>query len=176
MKYHELKITASKSRKRAGRGISAGRGKTAGRGTKGQKARTGSTAKPGFAGGSNPLMKKLPKLPGFRSHRAPVENVYTGQLEQFSGKTVDATTLADAGLISAPYVSVKLLAKGELSKKVTVKLPAASEAAVAAVQKAGGDFQKAARLVRPKTSEKTKNTKRTSRAKAPKEAAEKTAK
>jgi large subunit ribosomal protein L15 len=163
MKYHELKITASKSRKRAGRGISAGRGKTAGRGTKGQKARTGSTAKPGFAGGSNPLMKKLPKLPGFRSHRASVENVYTGQLEQFGGKTVDAAVLAEAGLIGDPYVSVKLLAKGELSKKVTVKLPAASEAAVAAVEKAGGAFEKTARLSRSKTSTKTKNTKKTAK-------------
>ena len=154
MKYHELQTTSYKRPKRLGRGIASGAGKTAGRGTKGQKARTGSSAKPGFAGGSNPLMQKLPKLPGFRSHRVPPENVYTGQLEQFGGKTVDATTLADAKIISSPYVRVKLIVKGELTKKVIVKLPAASQTAVAAVESAGGSFEKTARLSRPKTSTK----------------------
>jgi large subunit ribosomal protein L15 len=154
MKYHQLQTTSSRKAKRVGRGISAGRGKTAGRGTKGQKARAGSSAKPGFAGGSNPLMQKLPKLPGFRSHRVPAENVYTGQLEQFGGKTVDAKVLAEAGLASSPYVRIKLLAKGELTKKVTVKLPAASGPAIAAVEAAGGAFEETARLQRPKTSAK----------------------
>lgn len=151
MKYHELQVTKSKHGRRVGRGIAAGRGKTAGRGTKGQKARAGSSAKPGFAGGQNPLMQKLSKLPGFKSHRTPAETVYTGQLEQFGGKTVTAETLAQAGLISSAYVSVKLLVKGDLTKKVTVKLPAASANAVAALEKAGGSFEKAARLARPKT-------------------------
>lgn len=154
MKYHELQTSKYSKSKRLGRGIASGRGKTAGRGTKGQKARAGSSAKPGFAGGSNPLMQKLPKLPGFRSHRVPAENVYTGQLERFGGKTVDATVLADAGLISSPYVTAKLIVKGELSKKVTVKLPAASASAVAAIEKAGGSFEQTARLGRPKTSDK----------------------
>lgn len=154
MKYHELQTTKPRSRQRVGRGIAAGKGKTAGRGTKGQKARTGSSAKPGFAGGSNPLMQKLPKLPGFKSHKVAPENVYTGQLDQFGGKTVDATVLADAKLISNPYVSVKLISKGDLTKKVTVKLPKASESAIAAVQSAGGTFEKTARLSRPKTSTK----------------------
>jgi large subunit ribosomal protein L15 len=156
MKYNELKLTKSKASRRVGRGISAGQGKTAGRGTKGQGARTGFSKNPGFAGGSNPLMQKLPKLPGFKSHRAKVENIYTGQLEQFANKTVDATSLADAGLISSPYVSVKLITKGEVSRKVTVKLTAASESAIAAVQKAGGSFEAVSRLQRPKTSQKTK--------------------
>ena len=154
MKYHELQTAKPKSRKRVGRGIAAGKGKTAGRGTKGQKARAGSSAKPGFAGGSNPLMQKLPKLPGFKTHRVAPENVYTGQLEQFGGKVVDATVLAGAKLISSPYVKVKLITKGELAQKVTVKLPAASESAIAAVQSAGGTFEKTARLSRPKTSQK----------------------
>lgn len=156
MKYHELQTSDRRTRKRVGRGIAAGRGKTAGRGTKGQKARAGSSAKPGFAGGSNPLMQKLPKLPGFRSHRVPAENVYTGQLDQFGGKTVDAQILADAGLISSPYVRVKLLVKGDLTKKVTVRLPAVSQAAAAAIESAGGTFEKAARLGRPKTSANAK--------------------
>jgi len=154
MKYHELQTKSSRSATRVGRGIAAGRGKTAGRGTKGQKARTGSKAKPGFSGGSNPLMQKLPKLPGFRSHRTPAETIYTGQLEQFAGKTVDAAVLAEAKLISNPYVSVKVLVKGDLTKKVTVKLPAASENAIAAIQSAGGTFEPTARLSRPKTSTK----------------------
>ncbi len=151
MKFNELQTTPSKSSRRVGRGIAAGLGKTAGRGTKGQKARACSSAKPGFAGGPNPLMQKLPKLPGFKSHRVAPENVYTGQLEQFGGKTVTAETLAEAGLISNAYVSVKLLSKGDLTKKVTVKLPKASATAIEAVEKAGGSFEKTARLGRPKT-------------------------
>ena len=154
MKYHELQTAKPSRRQRVGRGIAAGRGKTAGRGTKGQKARTGSSAKPGFAGGSNPLMQKLPKLPGFKSHRPTVENVYTGQLDQFANKTVDATVLAQAGLITNPYVKVKLITKGDLTKKVTVKLPAASKSAVAAIQAGGGAFEPTARLSRPKTNAK----------------------
>ncbi|HUY85269.1 MAG TPA: 50S ribosomal protein L15 [Candidatus Dormibacteraeota bacterium] len=158
MKYHELQTTKDKSRQRVGRGIAAGKGKTAGRGTKGQGSRAGSSAKPGFAGGSNPLMQKLPKLPGFRSYKLKAETVYTGQLEQFSGKTVDATVLAEAKLISSPYVRVKLITKGELTKKVVVKLPAASASAIEAVQKADGTFEKTARLARPQTSTKAQKT------------------
>ncbi len=157
MKYNELQLTKHKTGKRLGRGIAAGGGKTAGRGTKGQGSRTGSSAKPGFAGGSNPLMQKLPKLPGFRSHKIAAETVYTGQLNQFSGQTIDAKALADAGLISNAYVNVKVIVKGELNKKVTVQLPKASEAAIASIQAAGGSFESTARLGRPKTS--TKNTK-----------------
>jgi len=159
MKYNQLTLNKNRSAKRVGRGISAGQGKTAGRGTKGQGARTGSSAKPGFAGGSNPLMQKLPKLPGFRSHKLAAETVYTRQLEQFAGKTVDANVLAEAGLISNPYVNVKLIVKGDLTKKVTVKLPKGSESAIAAVQAAGGNFEPTARLGRPKTSSKKREPK-----------------
>jgi large subunit ribosomal protein L15 len=157
MKFNDLNLTKAKSRKRVGRGISAGQGKTAGRGTKGYGARTGSKAKPGFAGGQNPLMQALPKLPGFRSQHAKAENVHTGQLEQFGGKTVDSQVLADAGLISNAYVKVKLITgKGELTKKVTVKLPAISASALEAVQKAGGSYEQTARLGRAVTSEKSR--------------------
>lgn len=142
MKFNDLNIRSSKSAKRVGRGIAAGRGKTAGRGTKGQSARSGGRVRPGFEGGQNPLYQRLPKLPGFTSHRAKTENVYTGQLDQFSGKTVDNFTLANAGLVSSPYTKVKLVVKGDVTKKVTVKLQAASETAIAAVQKAGGSFDK----------------------------------
>ncbi len=161
MKYNELTATKSKNAsKRVGRGISSGKGKTAGRGTKGQKARAGYSRNHGFAGGQNPLMQALPKLPGFKSHRGKLELVYTGSLDKFSGKTVDGQVLADAGLLSSPYVSAKLVLKGEVSKKVAVKLPKASEAAIAAVESAGGSFEAVARLQQPKTSTKTKSTKR----------------
>jgi large subunit ribosomal protein L15 len=154
MKYNELNVSKHKSGRRVGRGIAAGQGKTAGRGTKGQGARTGAKARPGFSGGQNPLMQKLPKLPGFRSYRTKAENVFTGDLEQFAGKTVDTAVLADAGLISSAYVTVKLLKRGDLTKKVTVKLAGASSTAVEAVEKAGGSFEKVARQGRPVTSKK----------------------
>src|SRR3954468_18778222 len=103
MKYNELQPVKSKSPKRVGRGIAAGQGKTAGRGTKGQGARTGSSKKPGFEGGQNPLMQRLPKLHGFKSHKVRAENVFTDQLEAL-GATVDNQVLADNGLVSSPYV------------------------------------------------------------------------
>lgn len=151
MKFNELNVTSHKAGKRVGRGISAGQGKTAGRGTKGQKARTGSSKRPGFEGGQNPLMQRLPKLRGFKTHKVAAENVYTAQLEQFGGKVVDTTVLAEAGLISSAYVNVKLLKSGELTKKVTVKLQSASRTALEAVQNAGGSFEKTERLGRPST-------------------------
>jgi len=156
MKFSDLQVNKKKPTKRVGRGISAGQGKTAGRGTKGQGARTGSSRRPGFAGGQNPLMQQLPKLPGFRSLRTAAENVYTGQLDQFAGKTVDNEALAKAGLVSNAYTAVKLLANGDVTKKVTVKLQGASESAIDAVQSAGGSFEKVARVQRPVTSEKSR--------------------
>ena len=153
MKYHELQASANKSAKRVGRGIAAGQGKTAGRGTKGQMSRTGAKKKPGFEGGQNPLMQCLPKLHGFKSFKAPVETVYTGDLDALKG-TIDTAVLAEAGLISNAFVRVKLIVKGEVTKKHDVKLQAASEAAIEAIQKAGGTFEKVARAARPVTRKK----------------------
>lgn len=150
MKFNELNTSRNKSAKRAGRGISAGRGKTAGRGTKGQNARTGGGTRPGFEGGQNPLVKRLPKLAGFRSIRPKAENVYTGQLDRVKG-TVDNFTLFNAGITSSPYVKVKLVVKGDVKNKVTVKLQSASEAAIEQVQKAGGSFTVIEQVKRQKT-------------------------
>ena len=158
MKFNELRATKNKTARRVGRGIAAGQGKTAGRGTKGQGSRTGSSAKPGFEGGQNPLMQRLPKLPGFRSHKIKSENVHTNQLEQFAGKTVDTALLAENKLISNAFVVVKLLKKGELTKKVTVKLQAASDSAVGAIEAVGGSFERVDQVGRPKTS--TKNSRK----------------
>jgi large subunit ribosomal protein L15 len=147
MKYHELDTTPKKSAKRVGRGIAAGQGKTAGRGTKGQGARTGSSKRPGFEGGQNPLMQRLPKLRGFRSFKPKAENVYTDQLLAIGAK-VDNKSLADNGLVSSEYVAVKLLFRGEVSQKVTVELQGASTHAVDALQAAGGSFTKVPRPMR----------------------------
>jgi large subunit ribosomal protein L15 len=154
MKYNELNVSKNKTAKRVGRGIAAGQGKTAGRGTKGQMARTGSHKRPGFEGGQNPLMQRLPKLPGFRSFKTKAEVVYTKQLDAFSGKTVDAEALAKAGLITSPYVKVKVITKGEVTKKVVVKAQAISASALEAIQKAGGTFEKVDVLARPASTKK----------------------
>ena len=148
MKYNDLQATGTKSRKRVGRGIAAGQGKTAGRGTKGQGARTGSSKRPGFEGGQNPLMQRLPKLVGFKSHKVRAENVFTDELDKV-GANVNNESLAKAGLITSPYARVKLLTRGEVTKKVTVELQAASETAIEAIQKAGGSFKAVARQARP---------------------------
>src|SRR5690349_5384510 len=124
MKINELNVQKKKSAKRVGRGIAAGQGKTAGRGTKGQMSRTGSSKRPGFEGGQNPLMQRLPKLAGFRSFKTKAEVIYTGQLDAFSGKTVDTQVLADAGLVTSPYVRVKVITRGDVTKKVTLKAQA----------------------------------------------------
>ncbi len=147
MKFHELVVTKTPSKRRDGRGISAGRGKTAGRGTKGQKSRAGSSRRPGFEGGQNPLMQRLPKLRGFTSHRVKTQNVTTGELEQLSGN-VDSFTVFNAGLVASPYDPIKLIVKGELSKKLNVKLQGASANALAMVQKHGGTFEKTTRVKR----------------------------
>jgi large subunit ribosomal protein L15 len=154
MKFHELNVSTNKSAKRVGRGIAAGQGKTAGRGTKGQKSRTGSSKKPGFEGGQSRLMKRLPKLAGFTSKATRAEVVYTGQLDTFSGKTAGAEALAKAGLITSPFVKIKVITKGEVTKKVTVQAQAISASALAAVQKAGGSFERVAVIARPASAKK----------------------
>ena len=141
MKYNELNISRQKKPKRVGRGIATGQGKTAGRGTKGQKSRTGYTQRPGFEGGQNPLMQRLPKLHGHKALKPKAEVIYTAQLNQFAGKTVDTAFLAIQKLISSPQARVKLIVKGEVTKNVSVKLPAASKSAIELIEKAGGSFE-----------------------------------
>lgn len=148
MQYHELKTASKKSGRRVGRGIAAGQGKTAGRGTKGQGSRAGFSKKPGFEGGQNPLMQRLPKLRGFRSLRSKSVNIFTEQLNDL-GATVNNEVLAAKGLVESPYVKVKLLFRGEVKKAVIVSLQAASLNAMEAIQKAGGSFTAVPRQARP---------------------------
>jgi large subunit ribosomal protein L15 len=148
MKYSDLNLSQAKRGKRVGRGISAGQGKTAGRGTKGQKSRAGSTKRPGFEGGQNPLMQRLPKLRGFSSKIAKAETVYTGELNRLGAK-VDNQSLFEAGLITSPFNRVKLVTKGELTKKLTVNLQAASQSAIKAIEKNQGSFKRIPQPMRP---------------------------
>lgn len=150
MKFHQLNVTKNKSAKRVGRGIAAGGGKTAGRGTKGQSSRSGGKVRPGFEGGQNPLVSRLPKLPGFKSRRAPKQEVTTGQLETLGKKTVDNVTLAEAGIVDTPYYPVKLISKGELKLAVTLKIDSTSASALEMLVKAGGKFEKTNAPSKPK--------------------------
>lgn len=154
MKYHELQIESNKDRKRVGRGISAGQGKTAGRGTKGQGARTGKKLGHGFMGGQGPLVRRIPKNRGFKSLRVPAQVVYLDQLNDVKGASIDNFTLAEAGLVSTPYHTVKVIARGEYTGKATVKVQAASASVVAALTKAGGSFEAVPSPLRESTNEK----------------------
>lgn len=150
MKYNDLIVEKNTRPARKGRGIAAGQGKTAGRGTKGQKARTGHRKMPaGFMGGQRAIMQAVPKLKGFKSFHPKAEVVYTDRLNDLSGK-VDNVKLAEAALISSPYVKVKVISRGELKSKIELETQFASKSAVEAIKKAGGSFKKVAILQKAK--------------------------
>jgi large subunit ribosomal protein L15 len=147
MQLNELKGNpGSNHRKmRVGRGIGSGKGKTCGRGGKGQTARTG-VAINGFEGGQTPIHRRLPKR-GFTNHaRHEYETVNLGEIQKavdngkLDAKKIDLAALQSAKLIRKQGKEVKLLAKGSLSAKVTLHVHFASEAAKAAVEKAGGSL------------------------------------
>lgn len=144
MKYNELQVSANKNKKRVGRGISAGGGKTAGRGTKGQGARTGKKLSASFQGGQRALVQAIPKNRGFKSLRTPAQVVYMDHLNAFKGKVVDNMSLFEAGLVATPFHTVKVIARGELTEKVTLNVQGASKSVQAAITKAGGSFNKTA--------------------------------
>lgn len=153
MKYNDLVVEKNARPSRKGRGISAGQGKTAGRGTKGQKARTGHRKMPaGFMGGQRAIMQAVPKLKGFKSFHQKAEVVYTDRLNDLSGK-VDNFVLAEASLISSPFVKVKVISRGELTAKIDLETQFASKTAVEAIKKAGGSFKKVAILQKAKKAE-----------------------
>lgn len=159
MKYHELQVSATPDRKRVGRGIAAGQGKTAGRGTKGQGARTGKKLNAMFQGGQRPLAKAVPKARGFKSIRTAAQVVYLDHLNAFKGKTADNMTLFEAGLIGSPFQAVKVIARGELTEKVTLHVSGASKSVVEAVTKAGGTFVKTAVPLKQTTKDSKKSDK-----------------
>ena len=138
MKVHELAPApgSTRRRRRVGRGIAGKGGKTAGRGTKGQGARN--NIKPGFEGGQLPLTQRIPKLKGFKNpFRVEYNVINLDTLQEFDGDTVSPETLRAAGLVHK-HGLVKVLGRGELSRKLTVSAHAFSKSAVSAIEAAGG--------------------------------------
>lgn len=144
MKLHELQTSpgSRRSRKRVGRGTSSGYGKTAGRGQKGQLARSGGKTRLGFEGGQMPLFRRMPKR-GFNNiNRKEYAIINLDDLNQFrAGSEVNARVLLEAGVIKKELSGIKLLANGELKKKLTVKVNKVSKAAKEAVEAAGGTIE-----------------------------------
>lgn len=149
MKLNELSDNqgASKERMRVGRGIGSGKGKTGGRGVKGQKARAGVAIK-GFEGGQMPLHRRLPKRGFYNPFSVDYNEVNLGRIQQAvdAGKldttaTVTLDALLAAGVVSKPRDGVKILGQGELKAKLAFEVAAASKAAVAAIEGAGGSVK-----------------------------------
>ncbi len=143
MKLHELKPTPGSKhrRRRVGRGESSGLGRTSGKGNKGQKARAGASIRPGFEGGQMPLARRLPKK-GFNNAqfktRYAVVNLSTLEAKFADGDEVNEASLREAGLVKGVWDGVKILAKGDLSRKLTVSVDKVSAAAKEKIEKAGG--------------------------------------
>ena len=123
---------------RRGRGHGSGNGKTAGKGHKGQKARSGAP-RIGFEGGQMPLYRRLPKRGFTNPNSKGIEAIGIGALEVFDNDTeVTIDKLIEAGIIKKAKDGVKLLNKGTLTKKLTVKVNAFSEGAKAKIEELGG--------------------------------------
>ena len=141
MKLHELKPAEGSTAPawRKGRGPGSGNGKTAGKGHKGQNARSGGGVRPGFEGGQIPLYRRLPKR-GFNNifakHYAIVN---VNALDVFeNGAVVNAETLIEKGIIKKALDGVKVLGRGEVTKKVTVQAAIFSASAKEKIESVGG--------------------------------------
>lgn len=141
MKVHDLKPAegSRKARKRVGRGIGGKGGKTAGRGTKGQKAR--GSIPISFEGGQLPMSMRVPKLRGFNNpFRVEYQAINLDTIAESGLDEISPETLRAKGLISKGAL-VKVLGRGELDRKVTVKVHALSKSAEAAIVAAGGTVE-----------------------------------
>jgi large subunit ribosomal protein L15 len=133
---------AKSERKRKGRGIGSGLGKTAGKGHKGQKARSGGAKGPAFEGGQTPLQRRLPKRGFTNIFKKEFTLVKLSDLENFeSNAVVSPESLIEAGIIKGYKDGVKILANGELSKALTIRVHAASKAAVEKIEAVGGKVE-----------------------------------
>jgi large subunit ribosomal protein L15 len=142
MRLHTLKPRpgARHRRKRLGQGESSGHGKTSGRGGKGQTARSGSSTRLGFEGGQMPLIRRIPKR-GFNNarYRTRYIPVNLDALNRFEdGAHVDEASLRAAGLANGLADGVKILGRGELTRKLTVSAHAFSASARAKIEALGG--------------------------------------
>ena len=143
MKLHELSPVAGSTQvgKRKGRGTGSGNGKTGGRGHKGQKARSGGKVRVGFEGGQMPMQRRLPKI-GFRSRKAHESaEVLLYQLGLLDTEVVDLFALRAAKLVSGDAKKVKIVKKGEITKKLTIKGLLVTAGAKAAIEAAGGSVE-----------------------------------
>ncbi|MBT3699943.1 MAG: 50S ribosomal protein L15 [Alphaproteobacteria bacterium] len=146
MKLNQLSDNpgATKDRIRVGRGIGSGKGKTGGRGHKGQKSRTGVAIK-GFEGGQMPIFRRLPKRGFTNLFRKVFEPVNVGGIQKAiddkkidAKKLITAEVLQAAGLVGKIQDGVRVLAKGKITAKIDIQVDGASNAAVAAIEAAGG--------------------------------------
>ncbi|MDI6823778.1 MAG: 50S ribosomal protein L15 [Bacillota bacterium] len=127
-----------KARKRVGRGIGSGHGKTAGRGHKGQKARAGGGVRPGFEGGQMPLQRRMPKRGFTNPFRREYAIVNLDQLNRFADDTVvTEELLREEGLVKK-NLPVKVLGRGELERRLEVRVHAVSDRAREAITARGG--------------------------------------
>jgi large subunit ribosomal protein L15 len=141
MKLHELQPApgSRKERNRVGRGIGSGKGKTSGRGQKGQNARSGGGVRLGFEGGQTPLFRRLPKRGFTNINRKEYAIVNLDKLNRFEdGTEVTPELLLETGVISKLKSGVKILGKGQIEKKLTVKAHKFSASAKEAIEAAGG--------------------------------------
>lgn len=146
MKQHDLRPAegATQKRKRVGRGTGSGKGKTSGRGQKGQNARTGGSVRLNFEGGQLPLTKRLPKLRGFNNRfKVYYVPVNLDQLERIfdAQGEVSPDTLAAAGLLGNVSDPVVVLARGEVTKPLSVKVQRISATARQKIEAAGGTVE-----------------------------------
>ncbi|HIX71252.1 MAG TPA: 50S ribosomal protein L15 [Candidatus Enterococcus stercoravium] len=144
MKLHEMKPAegSRQVRNRVGRGTSSGNGKTSGRGQKGQKSRSGGGVRLGFEGGQTPLFRRLPKRGFTNINRKEYAVINLDVLNRFEdGTEVTAVTLVEAGIVKSEKAGIKVLANGELTKKLTVKAAKFSKAAEEAITAAGGSIE-----------------------------------
>jgi len=134
---------SKKARRRVGRGMGSGLGKTAGRGHKGQKSRAGGYHKVGFEGGQMPLQRRLPKR-GFKSANLKYNDEVTlTDLERLGADEVDLLSLKAAGVVREMIRNVKVIKRGELTRKIVLKGIGATAGAKAAIEAAGGSVEAA---------------------------------
>lgn len=136
---------STKTKKRIGRGEGSGYGDTATRGHKGAKSRSGYSRKTGFEGGQMPLQRRVPKY-GFKNiNRKEYKGINIGVLQELAEQKglseITVETLMDAGLVQKNTL-VKILGKGELKTKLTVKAHSFSKSAIAAIEKMEGTAEK----------------------------------
>ncbi|MBO0994223.1 50S ribosomal protein L15 [Bacillus sp. SD088] len=141
MKLHELKSAegSRKTRNRVGRGIGSGNGKTSGRGHKGQNSRSGGGVRLGFEGGQTPLFQRLPKRGFTNINRKEFAIVNLDTLNRFEdGTEVTPELLIESGIVRNEKSGIKILANGNIERKLTVKANKFSSAAKDAIEAAGG--------------------------------------